>query len=257
MGSKFSVKLSVLFKVIQRVQNWYVIPLVYFGLFRKEHFILHLKTGQQLKLRTHSTDIHAFVNVWIMQEYRKKDFEINEGDVVIDVGAHIGLFTVYASQFCKKGKIFSFEPIKENFDLLLENLSLNDLRNVCAHNLAVSDKQTQLRIYLSDSDQAAHTIHGTGSNFVDVESTTLEHILDSECDKADLVKLDCEGAEYDILESLPADHFRRITKLCMEYHTDGSFERLDQLKKRLEAAGYTTAVVPTSAHYGLLFANRQ
>ena len=46
---------------------------------------------------------------------------IDENDVVVDVGAHIGLFALYASQFCNNGKIYSFEPVKENYDLLIND----------------------------------------------------------------------------------------------------------------------------------------
>ena len=64
----------------------------------------------------------ALTNVWLIQDYSSKDFSIKNDDIVIDVGAHIGLFALFASQYCKSGKIYCFEPVKENYDLLLETL---------------------------------------------------------------------------------------------------------------------------------------
>ena len=66
----------------------------------------------------------ALTNVWMINEYDIEDFEINVNDTVIDIGAHIGLFSLLVSQLCKTGKILSFEPVRENFDLLVSNLKL-------------------------------------------------------------------------------------------------------------------------------------
>lgn len=244
-------------KIIRTVRNWYVVPLVYYRLFRRASFVLRLRNGERLKLRTNSTDIQAFVNVWIMDEYKMKDFDIKDDNIVVDVGAHIGLFTIYASRFCKKGKILAFEPIKENYETLLENLKLNNLENVLAHNLAVSNKNTPVKIYLNISDQAAHTIYGTGQNFVEVNSITLREIIDSKCNRVDLVKLDCEGAEYDILGALPTEYFERIDRIRMEYHRIGDdFADLGKLKIDLQKSGFKIVDRPANQSYGLLFANK-
>jgi len=257
MKSNANVKLSVLIKLIKLVKNWHVIPLAYYGLFKKPSFILHLRNGKHLKLRTHSTDIQAFVNVWIIEEYSLENFDIRNDNVVIDIGAHIGLFSIYASQFCHAGKILAFEPIKENYDVLLENIQLNHLSNVSAFNLAVSDKSSSLKIYLNQSDNAAHTIYGAGKNFIEIKSTTLKEIIDSKCDEIDMIKLDCEGAEYDILESLPKDYFKRIEKMCMEYHIiDNNLERLKRLKSHLQEVGFDLFVKAEKQNYGLIFANK-
>lgn len=257
MKSNVSMKLSVLVKIIKLVKNWYIIPLAHYGLFKESSFILHLRNGNHLKLRTNSTDIQAFVNVWIIEEYNTKNFNIKDNDVIVDVGAHIGLFSIYVSQFCHTGKILAFEPIKENYDVLLENVRLNQLGNISTFNLAVSDKNLPLKIYLNRSDNAAHTIYGTGEDFVDIDSTTLKEIIDSHCDKIDLIKLDCEGAEYDILSSLPKDYFERIEKICMEYHIiDNNLDRLKRLKLHLQEFGFRLFVKSERQSYGLIFANK-
>lgn len=79
-----------------------MVPLAYFKLVKSEHFTLLLKNGIKVKLRTDSTDLQAFVNVWILEEYKESGFDVGDDGVVFDIGAHIGLFTLYCSQFCKK-----------------------------------------------------------------------------------------------------------------------------------------------------------
>ncbi len=258
MESNTGTKLSILVKIIKLVKNWYVVPLAHYGLIRTPSFVLHLRNGKHLKLRTNSTDIEAFVNVWIIQEYNVKNFEINHNDTIIDIGAHIGLFSVYASQFCRTGKIISFEPVKENYDVLLENIRLNNLDNVSAFNLAVSGTSEPLKIYLNRTDNAAHTIYGSGENYVKINSTTLGDVIDSKCIEVDLIKLDCEGAEYDILDSLSEDHFKKIKKISMEYHIiNNDLERLKKIKMKLQEFGFNIITKSEKQNYGLIFADKQ
>ena len=124
----FLTKLKIFSKSTKLFKNWYVYPLVYFKLTKKEHVIFETKTGLKIKIRVNSTDLMALTHVWMIQEYSNNDFDIHDNDVVIDVGAHIGLFALFASQFCKQGKIFCFEPIKENYELLVENISSNKIK---------------------------------------------------------------------------------------------------------------------------------
>jgi len=258
MKYSFSEKLSFFKKVVCQVDNWYIIPLVYWGLFKKEFFVLNLKNGQRLKLRTNSTDFYAFVNVWIVEEYRKDGFEIGKNDAVIDIGGHVGIFSVYASQFCKNGQIVSFEPIKDNFVLLQENIELNKLANVKTFNVAVAGKKDRIKIYHSD-DQSAYTVYGSNQNYIETDAIPLKEILDSNhIERCGLLKLDCEGAEYEILASLPDEYFNRIDRICMEYHpVKSSSERLIELTARLEKLEYKITTIPYSDGLGLLFANKQ
>lgn len=115
-------KIIILLKAIQVIKNWQTFVDLYFHKIRTDYTILEMRSGIKVKLRTDSTDLMAFVNVWLVEEYKKQGFEIKDEDIVIDIGAHIGLFALYASQFCKSGKIFCFEPIKENFDILVSNI---------------------------------------------------------------------------------------------------------------------------------------
>jgi len=241
---------------LEYVSNWHVFCLVYFGFFSNRFYVLKLKNGLQIKLRTNSTDIQAFVNVWLQQEYAKEKFEIHKNDIVIDVGGHVGLFSIYAAYFCKYGTVFSFEPDKENFGLLQENIMLNKLENIKSFNLAISSKSGKLKIYQNKCDQAAHTIFGIGENFVEVKTQSLQEVFASNSIvKCSLLKLDCEGAEYEILDSLPNEYFEKIDKICLEYHQiENSPILLHELKTHLETLGYKIMDYPITNNTGLLFA---
>ena len=236
MKSSFLTKLFILFKVIKVLKNWYVYPIVYYGLTKKEHVILETRTGLKIKIRTNSTDIMAFTHVWLIEEYSHFGFDLCESDKIIDIGAHIGLFTLFVSQFCKNGKIYCFEPVKENYELLLFNVTLNNLSNVYTFNVAVADKTSTVKIFLN-KDESGHSMFAQNFNSIEVQSTTLKNIIDeNNIVNCDFIKMDCEGAEYDIIRSLPEEYFTKIKKMIIEYHMiDKKPELLNELISKLES----------------------
>lgn len=250
-------KLKVFLKGIKILRNWYLYPLLYYGVLENDP-ILYLRNGLKIKIRINSTDIQAFTNVWILEEYNHRIFSIDESDVIIDIGAHIGLFSLYVSQFCKNGSIYCFEPIKENYELLLFNTNLNRLKNVKIFQKAVADKSEIVKIHLS-SDAAAHSLFGKGSSCQEVESISLKEILDeNKIENCNLLKMDCEGSEYLIMNSLPDKYFEYIQKIVMEYHLAAEKPILiEDLIKKLTSLDYEVIIEKNTDDYGLLFATRK
>ena len=164
-------KLSIFLKLIRIVKNWYLIFFVYVGIYKKEFFYLYLKNGLKIKLRTKSTDLQAFANVWILKEYEIKGFEIKEDDVIIDIGAHIGLFALFASLNSPKGKIISIEPHPKNFLILKENMANNNFDKIVLVNKAVTDSNKTIELFLDTFDDSAHSIYGSGKNSIHIQHT--------------------------------------------------------------------------------------
>ena len=108
--------------------------------------ILETNDKLKIKIRANSTDIMQLGTVWFTKDYTMPEFEIKNNDVVIDIGAHVGLFSLFVSQFCKDGKIYCFEPVKENYEILLDNIDLNKIKNIISLNLAVSKKSRKYRL---------------------------------------------------------------------------------------------------------------
>lgn len=256
--NKIIDKFSIFLRCINKISNWYIIPLAYYKIIKSKYFVLSLKNGLKVKMRTNSTDLQAFVNVWILEEYKEEMFEIGKNDVLIDVGAHIGLFTLYASQFCRNGSIYAFEPFKENWDLFRENIQINNLTNINTLNCAVAGKKEKIRIYKNNKDDAAHSMYGNGDNFSEIEAVTICDIIDTQhIAKCDLLKLDCEGAEYEIIKSIPREYFTKIEKICLEYHlADSKPYLLDELKETLRISNYKIIDKSSFGGMGILFASK-
>ena len=231
--------------------------LVYFNLTKKSHVIFETKSGLKLKIRTGTTDIMVLTNIWLIQEYLDHELDIKDNDIVLDIGGHIGLFALFASQFCKKGKIFCFEPIKENYDILLENLELNAIKNIIPFNLVVYDDSKKVKIYLNEDD-AGHSIVLPSSKSIQADSISLKKIFDdNKIDICDFAKIDCEGSEYSIIDTLPPEYLKRINKMAIEYHfADSKPELANNLISKIENAGFH---VRKKSHYndmGFLYARR-
>ena len=255
MPAGFLTKLNIFLKSTKLFKNWYIYPLVYFKLTKKVHVIFETKTGLKIKIRVNSTDLMALTHVWVIQEYSSNDFEINDSDVVIDVGAHIGLFALFASQFCKRGKIFCFEPIKENYELLVENINSNKIKNIIPFNLAVSKVSGSVKIFLND-DYSGHSMFLETNDFVIVKSKSLFDIFsENNIQECDFLKLDCEGAEYEIINSLTSEFLNKIKKSAIEYHlADTHPELLEQLVEKLRKLSFIVNTRSLFSDIGFLFA---
>ena len=257
MVSDFFSKVRILVRSWKILKNWYLYPLVYFKLTKKDYVIFETRSGLKIKIRVNSTDLMALTHVWMIQEYSDDDFPISNDDVIIDVGAHIGLFALFASQFCKNGKIFCYEPIKENYKILIENIEMNQIQNIFPNNLAVTKETSRVKIFLND-DQSGHSMFTQNKNFVEVDSKSLSDIfIDNGIKECDFLKLDCEGAEYEIIESLPSDLFTKINKTAIEYHmVDTKPELLEQLINKLKQFSFSVHTRQLFVDIGFLFAKK-
>ncbi len=251
-------KVSIFLKMINIVKNWQVIFFVYFGIYNKEFFTLNLKNGLKIKLRTNTTDLQVFANVWILKEYQVEGFEISDNDVIIDIGGHVGLFALFALLNSPKGKIISIEPYPQNFVLLNENMNNNNFHNVVLVNKAITNTNKNLELFVDSSDDSAHSIHGDGKNVIQIKGITLSEIMqENKISKCNMLKMDCEGAEFEIIESLPNDELLKIDKICLEYHIRENNESLlELLKKRLEKMNYNVSIKPTNKFLGMLYAKK-
>lgn len=131
---------------------------------------------------------------------------IRKGNFVVDVGANIGYFSlIFAKLVNMEGQVFAFEPEPQNFELLKKNFSINNYQNIVCERKAVSDKNGNLRLYLSESS-GKHSIfrNNAHKNSINVECIKLDDYFEEKklIDKIDFVKIDVEGAELQVLKGM-------------------------------------------------------
>ena len=124
--------------------------------------------------------------------------QIKKGDIVLDLGANIGYYTLIAARSVgKHGKVFSFEPDPNNFAMLEKNVEINDYRNVTLVQKAISDKTGKSKLYLCGNDASCHTICDPKDDWrlIKIESTRLDDYFKDYDGRIDFIKMDIEGAE--------------------------------------------------------------
>lgn len=174
--------------------------------------------------------------------YNPKGFEINEGDVVVDIGANVGVFSIFAAGKTKN-KIIAFEPLPETFEVLKKNT--RKFKNVKCFCEAVSGKEGREKLYLDGDYKVGilfdRNIHGKLTKNVMVKTTTLQNIfLKNKLKRIDFLKIDVEGSEGVILRSTPASYLKKIDKIAMEFHDNVSCLKHEEIIKLLNNAGFET-----------------
>jgi FkbM family methyltransferase len=130
---------------------------------------------------------------------------IKKGDVVLDIGANIGYYTLIAAKLVgENGRVYAFEPDPDNFALLKKNIKINGYQNVILVQKAVSNKTGKLRLYLSDDSAAEHRIFDSrdGRRSIEIEAIRLDDYFKDYFGKIDLIKMDIEGAEWGAIQGM-------------------------------------------------------
>lgn len=139
------------------------------------------------------------------EDYETRLFKkaISKGDVVLDIGAHIGYYTLIASKLVgKDGLIFAFEPDYKNFKLLKKNVKKNNRTNVLLVNKAVTDRKGKIKLYLNKQNTGDHRIYDSkdGRERVTVGTIRLDEFFKKFKKEVNLIKMDIQGAEYKTLK---------------------------------------------------------
>lgn len=170
-------------------------------------------------IRENSNDQQIIDEIRIKNQYLSRGMGVfDKGDIVIDIGAHIGVFSIECA--IRGAVVYAFEPDPENYEILVRNIDANNFRHIITPvRKAVSNTNGIYSLYLDRLNYGSHSLikkyvdHLSGDK-VDVEVLSIDVILDM-FEKVKLVKLDCEGAEYRILKGADLGKVERIT---MELH---------------------------------------
>ena len=148
------------------------------------------------------------INMTIREDDIIEHFTPKQGDIVIDIGANIGRYTIISSKRVgTKGKVVAIEAHPGNFEILNGNIKLNQLTNIIPLNYAAYSKETKIKLYVPD-EESGYTIYHTlmertGKKFVEVNANTLDYLLqlnEIRQEEVNWIKIDVEGAEFEVLK---------------------------------------------------------
>jgi len=253
--------LSSAVTILTEVQNWPLFVWSFLGLPIRKPFIIRLKrSGARFKVRNP-------MDVWVVKEtYLDKGYEqygtpLQPGWTVIDIGGGIGDFSVFAARERGCAAVYTYEPFPESFALLQDNLELNHVKTVRAFPYAVAGKAGIRALDTTQKEPGQFRTTGThvpaGPGSVQVYSLTLAEIMAGlQTGGCHFLKMDCEGAEYEIFFNTEAGSLERIQHICLEYHDHVTqFSHVD-LVRFFRERGFSVKLLPSSVqpHIGFIYA---
>jgi FkbM family methyltransferase len=211
---------------------------------------LDLISGASLQAPPDEELLPMFDEIWVSRYYLPGDWAPAEAPTVLDIGANIGVFTVWAATELGAEHIVAVEPDPRPAEQLRANIELNHLRDVAILDAAVGGARRAATLY-ARGPTAMNTLFSRDvyeSRFgvaANVHVLTLDDVFEQfGIQRCDLLKLDCEGAEYEILYGASPDSLAKVDHLVAECHVGLNDHDPDALEAFLEQRGFAVKRFP-------------
>lgn len=199
-------------------------------------------------------DFSVFNEIFKYREYKSCEevlINANKG-IVVDVGAHIGFFSIYSYCLNTKVKIYAIEPEKNNLDYLSLNKKENKIENIKIIDCAITEKTRDGELVVTDDSINNYVLlsedfEDSKLKFQKIKIFSLEDFfINNKIDRVLLLKMDIEGGEYKIFESIKYETLSKIDNIILEYHLDNAIG-YDQkfLENILRVNGFSVQFFPS------------
>ena len=242
-----------IFRCARVCAQWLPLTLAYAGLKRLPYpYQVSFRDGGLIRLE----DFFDLTTFW--STFFRPSYPVSPAAaVILDAGANIGAFTLYAARTAPSARIFAIEPFGPTFERLTDTVAANRLsaRVTCLQRALGGQEGFAHMTGHAQPSQFREVVREAGQSTVPVTMTTLEAILQAHAiERVDVLKMDIEGAEYPALSRAPADVLRRIRRICLEYHPTYAGEPCskDALFAHLSDAGFALVFdKPDGEGYGV------
>ena len=211
--------------------------------------------------------VFSLMDLWILKEtlldrqYEQVSLPLQDGWTIVDIGAALGDYAVWAAKQVPQGRVIAVEPYPPSVSLLRSNIDKNHVYNVeiFAGAIAASSGITSLQVEQGSIVQNSTAVDQKNKQGVEVKTASLEDLFNKfEIEKCDYLKMDCEGGEYEILFSASTQLLANIDRICMEVHDGMTKHNREDMIKFLQNAGYQTRLTlnPVHAELAYLYAEK-
>lgn len=224
---------------------------------------ISLRNGISIVSPPNEPLLHMFEEIWINRCYAPGGLRLAPEATIIDVGANVGVFALWAASSNSRANIICLEPCPISWRFLVRNISRNHLGRVAAVQAACAGQSGTRMLYHRGPDvmNTLYTQDSHGSRFEPVGQTrvlTLDDLFDEfEVSSCGFLKLDCEGAEYEIIMEAGEGTLSRVARISMEYHVGLNQHKPDELAAFLAARGFEVELTPMlDREVGYIYARR-
>jgi FkbM family methyltransferase len=205
--------------------------------------IVEFRNGLKIHVSRHPDDLATIFLIFLRSTYSG----LESDTVVLDIGANIGAFSLYAAKSAKVQKVYAIEPCRESMEILQRNIVANQLQDIIVPLRAVvcGSKPGELVQFPVVSDPSNNSLNADGFPTEPVITTTIGEVVERKSlGRVDYVKIDCEGAEYEIIREMPPALFEQFGKVVVEYHAGRQSELIERMRSQNFAVTGYTKVLP-------------
>jgi FkbM family methyltransferase len=198
-------------KFLRRYQGFWKIYAVKLGIINYPIRLRSRNTSYSFLIRKRDRDI--FDEFYFNDGYQDLKGNMVRFDQIVDIGAHIGLFSIEFSDYVEK--VFSYEANPRTFELLQDNIRINGKENVNAENKAIHPQKKKLSLGM-DSGVDSLEFDANDKKKLEVETMTLSEIVKGLPQGKKFLKMDCEGSEFPIIEKSSEEILRQFEEIFLE-----------------------------------------
>lgn len=175
--------------------------------------------NKKIRKKINKKAIKLIDRLFVSYENYEKFYKIKPGDIVIDIGAHIGCFTIRASKKVgRDGKVIAIEPQQQNIKILEKNIKENNLENVVVIDKGVWSKKEEKKLFISPNT-GGHSFFKRTEHVNLIKTDLLDNILSNlKIDKVNFIKMDIEGAEIEALKGMEKTLEEPLNMAIAAYH---------------------------------------
>ena len=197
----------------------------------KGHHLRSIKwNDREVYYRTSTSDMTLIYEILLKSKYKSEYFFPEEiaPKVIFDIGGNIGVTSVYLASIFPDALIYVFEPLKDNFEILQKNAQ--NYSNIKAFNFGLGSQNGSFKVYLSDDSENFGGVSFFPEPYAECEVRNINDVISEYgIGSIELIKIDTEGAEFDILSSISDEIIRKTSWITGELHGNRDFELLNYL----------------------------
>jgi len=207
--------------------------------FNQHDYAVHLRD---------EVDQSVFNEIFKFEEYRCAKEKIKQAKApIFDVGAHIGLFSLYCRALNPVAPIYAWEPENNNLKILKENIEINQLSNIQVVPAALGYQTGEEKLVLA-VDNHNHHLAEYGDDEKQTQSVQVFGLGDfcrqNKIERLALLKMDIEGGEYKVFDDFAKGEWPMVESIVLEYH-NSRFRDYKQLEEKLRASRFSVQNFPS------------